>query len=148
STAQTWIVDYLPERQFDVRFVSGDTDLRSYGFRHDVSFGGGTTATAARQTPERRVEQRVADASVSGELAFPEQRVRGLLKLRPGDTFDFGRWQEDRDRLEDFYHRNGRLAAHVSSSRAASGDVVNLSYVIDAGPQTTIEISGIDADKG
>jgi len=141
STAQTWIVDYLPARQLDVRYVLNDDDLASYGFRHDVSFGGGTTATTARRASERRVEQRINDISITGDLAFPEQRVRGVLKLRRGDVFDFGRWQDDRDRLEDFYHQNGRLAARVSSMRAVNGDMVNLSYGIDAGPQTRIEIT-------
>ncbi len=144
STAQTWIVEYLPARQLDLRLVSDDEDLRSYGFRHDVSFGGGTTATAGRATTQRRVESRVAEVAVTGELAFPEERVRGLLRLRPRDTFDFARWQDDRDRLEDFYHQNGYLAARVSASRAANGDLVNLSYAIDAGPKTAIEVNGLE----
>src|SRR5262249_57896078 len=38
SDAQTWIVEYLPTRRVDLRLVSDDEDLRSYGFRHDVSF--------------------------------------------------------------------------------------------------------------
>ena len=145
STAQTWIVEYLPARQVNVRVVSDDADLRSYGFRHDVSFGGGTTSSgAARATPERRVEQRVAEVMVTGQLEVPEERIRGLLRLKPGDTFDFARWQDDRDRLEDFYHQNGRLAARVNASRAINGDVANLSYAIDAGPRTAIEVVGLD----
>ena len=147
STAQTWIVEYLPTRQVDLRVVSGDTDLLSYGFRHDVSFGGGTIATTTRAASERRVESRVADVNISGQLAFPEERIRALLKLRPRDTFDFGRWQEDRDRLEDFYHQNSRLAARVTASRATNGDVVNLAYTIEAGPQTTIEVSGVEVGR-
>jgi outer membrane protein assembly factor BamA len=59
----------------------------------------------------------------------------------------FARWQDDRDRLEDFYYRNGRLAARVNASREVNGDVVNLVYAIDAGPQTTIEVSGVDVDN-
>src|SRR5262249_31057848 len=78
---------------------------------------------------------------------FPEGRIRSLLKLGPGDTFDFARWQDDRDRLEDFYHRNARLAARITASREIKGDVVNLVYAIDAGPQTTIEVSGGDVDS-
>ena len=144
STAQTWIVEYLPARQLNLRYVLGDDDLSTYGFRHDVSFGGGTTPAAARPVSERRVEARVAEVSVSGDLVFPEQRVRALLKLGPRDRFDFGQWQDDRDRVEDFYHQNGHLAAHVNASRMVNGDVVNLSYVIDAGPQTTIEINGVE----
>ena len=144
SAAQTWIVEYLPTRQIDLRLVSGDNDLRSYGFRHDLSFGGGTAANANRTPSERRPEQRVADVRITGELGFPEQRIRGLLKLRPRDTFDFGRWQDDRDRLEDFYHRNGHLAARVNASREVNGEMVNLVYAIDAGPQTAVVVSGID----
>src|SRR6202008_4933218 len=104
-------------------------------------------AAAGRATPERRVEPRVAEVAVTGQLAFPEERVRGLLRLRPRDAFDFGRWQDDRDRLEDFYHQNGYLAARVSASRAANGDVVNLTYGIDAGPKTAIEGNGLDVGK-
>ena len=161
AAAQTWIVEYLPARRVELRLVSGDTNLRSYAFRHDVSFGG-TAAVARGPSAARRREARVAEVTITGQLAFPEERIRALLKLRPGDTFDFGRWQDDRDRLEDFYHQNGHLAAHVSASRAIStspsapraqssdaigGDVVTLSYVIDAGPRTAIEASGADLDR-
>src|SRR6185503_20435910 len=85
SDAQTWIVEYLPARRVDLRLVSDDQDLLSYGFRHEVSFGGGTTPTSSRRTTERRPDQHVADVRVSGDLAFPEERVRSLLKLGPRD---------------------------------------------------------------
>jgi len=148
SDAQTWIVEYLPARRVDLRLVSDDQDLLSYGFRHEVSFGGGTTPTSSRRTTERRPDQHVADVRVSGDLAFPEERVRSLLKLGPRDTFDFARWQDDRDRLEDFYHRNGRLAVRINASREVNGEAVNLVYAIDAGPQTAIEVSGVDVGSG
>jgi outer membrane protein assembly factor BamA/autotransporter translocation and assembly factor TamB len=144
SDAQTWIVEYLPTRRVDLRLVSDDQDLLAYGFRHEVSIGGGTTPTASRSSTERRSDQHIADVRISGDLAFPEERIRSLLKLRPRDTFDFARWQDDRDRLEDFYHQNGRLAARVNASREVNGEVVNLVYAIDAGPQTTVEVSGVD----
>jgi len=148
NTAQTWIVEYLPTRQIDVRLVVNDEDLRTYGFRHDVWFGGGTaTVTSQRGGGERRPEQRIAEVRISGDLGFPEARIRSLLTLRPRDVFDFGRWQDDRDRLEDFYHRNGHLAARVTASREVSGEVVNLVYAIDSGPQTTIEVSGVNVDN-
>lgn len=147
STAQTWIVEYLPARQLDIRFVNDDADLRSYAFRHDVSFGRGTAAAAARRSTGSREEQRIGDVTIEGPLAFPEPRIRGLLALEPRDTFDFARWQDDRDRLEDFYQQNGHLAARVTASRAVSGAVVNLTYVIDAGPATRIDVTGIDGDR-
>jgi len=147
STAQTWIVDYLPVRQIDMRVVSDDDDLRRYGFRHDLSFGGATATTGTRTTTEPRAGQRVGDVSVTGQLDVPEERIRALLKLRPGNTFDFGRWQDDRDRVEDFYHQNGHLAARVSASREVNGDVVNLAFAIDAGPRTAIEVTGVEVGR-
>ena len=37
---------------------------------------------------------RVTDVVITGQLAFPESRLRGLLQLNSGDRFDFGRWQD------------------------------------------------------
>src|SRR6185503_7868911 len=96
---------------------------------------------------DRRPDQHIAEVRIGGDLAFPEGRIRSLLKLGPGDTFEFARWQDDRDRVDDFYHRNARLAARITASREIKGDVVNLVYAIDAGPQTTIELRGVDVDS-
>src|SRR5258705_7957778 len=97
STAQTWIVDYLPVRQIDMRVVSDDDDLRRYGFRHDLSFRGGTTTTGTPTTTEPRAGQRLGGVFVTGQLDVPEERIRPPLKLRPADTLDFGPWPDDRD---------------------------------------------------
>ena len=39
--AQTWILDYQPVRQVDLRLVSNDENLRAYSVRHEISFGQG-----------------------------------------------------------------------------------------------------------
>ena len=44
SNAQTWILDYLPIRRLALRFVQDDDELRSYEFRHDVTFGAAPSA--------------------------------------------------------------------------------------------------------
>jgi outer membrane protein assembly factor BamA/autotransporter translocation and assembly factor TamB len=157
AAAQTWIVEYLPLRRVEVRVVSDDSDLRSYGFRHDMSFGGAAapasaaasaSAPAARSLPLLRSTQgRVADVVITGQPAFPEDRLRGLLRLKAGDRFDFGRWQDDRDRLEAFHHQNEHLAARVNASRMTAGDAVTLTYMIDAGPRTAITVTGVELDR-
>ncbi len=38
--AQTWIVEYRPAAQVEVRLVADDENLGTLGFRHDLSFGG------------------------------------------------------------------------------------------------------------
>ena len=78
-----------------------------------------------------------------GDLRFPEPQVRGVLRLNDGDRFDFIDWQEDRDRLERFYQRQQHWAARITTNRAESGAGVELTYTIDAGPETRIRVMGV-----
>jgi len=144
SDAQTWIIDYLPRRNLDLRLVSDDDDLRSYGFRHEVALGARAPAIQPR-APERQTV-RVATVDVTGDLALPEVGVREALRLSPGEAFDFAEWQDDRDRLESLYRREGYLTARVATRRTEQDGGVTLAYDIAAGPQTVIAATGIDLD--
>ena len=144
--AQTWIVDYLPARGLDLRLVSDDDDLRSYGFRHDVSIGTGGRRPAAAGSARQRRELRVVAVNLTGNLVLPEARVRDALQLGPGDRFDFGRWQTDRDRLERLYRMQGYLTARVVARRSDEGGGVALTYEIAPGPQTRIDVTGLTVD--
>jgi outer membrane protein assembly factor BamA/autotransporter translocation and assembly factor TamB len=146
SDAQTWIVDYLPRRNLDLRVVSDDDDLRSYGFRHDLTFG--TRAPAIQPRPPARPTVRVTAIDVSGNLVLPEMRVRGTLRLGPGDTFDFAEWQTDRDRLENLYRSEGYLTPRITPRRMEQDGGVTLAYSIEAGPRTVVTVNGIDLDAG
>ncbi|MBI2186501.1 MAG: translocation/assembly module TamB domain-containing protein [Acidobacteria bacterium] len=146
SDAQTWIIDYLPRRGLELRLVSDDEDLRSYGFRHDISFGAAARRPTVEAGARQARETRVAAVDVAGDLALPEARAREALQLDPGDRFDFGRWQEDRDALEGLYRREGYLTARVAARRMGAADGVALRYEITAGPQTRIETTGLDLD--
>jgi outer membrane protein assembly factor BamA/autotransporter translocation and assembly factor TamB len=142
SSAQTWIIDYLPIRRVALRFVSDDDELRSYEFRHDVTFG---TAPAAIRSGDasREVRQpRVGSVRIMGNPGFPEPEVRGQLRLIEGDRFDFIDWQDDRDRLERFYRNRQHLAARITTGREESGERVDLTYTIEAGPETHIRVNG------
>jgi len=146
--AQAWIVDYRPFRNVEARFVSDDDDLRSYGFRHDVSFGGGAIGrparAAARGAPRR--ELKIERVDVRGTLVLPERTVRSELRLSQGDDFDFVEWQRDRERLEDLYRREGYDEARVQVDRSESAPGVALTYTIAAGPRTRLVVSGYELD--
>jgi outer membrane protein assembly factor BamA len=145
SDAQTWIIDYLPLRNLDLRVVSDDADLRSYGLRHDIAFG--TRAPGIEARPPERPTLRVATVDVSGDLALPEMRVRETLRLRPGERFDFAEWQTDRDRLESLYRSEGYLTARVTARRMDQGQTVTLAYQIAAGPRTLIAVAGLEVSS-
>jgi outer membrane protein assembly factor BamA/autotransporter translocation and assembly factor TamB len=140
NDAQTWIVDYQPIPPVDLRLVSHDDDLRSYEFRHDVSFG--TAGAERRAAPGERPVMKVTAVSFSGELGVPEASLRDVLGLERGDTFDFSDWQRDRDRLEQVLHRLAYREAQVSARKVESGLGVMLEYDIEAGPLTAISVTG------
>lgn len=127
SNAQTWIVDYLPLRQINLRWVSDDDDLQSYQFRHDVSFGDDRERRPKTESEDTR-ERRVTSVTTTGNLVLPEQRVRGTLRLSAGDRFDFADWQKDRDSLEELYRNEGYREVRISAKRRENADAVELSY--------------------
>jgi outer membrane protein assembly factor BamA/autotransporter translocation and assembly factor TamB len=138
--AQTWIIDYRPLSQLNLRLVSDDDNMRAYEFRHDLSVGGG---------PERRArveneagDIRVVDVTITIDGGISEARLRQVLRLEPGDSFDFLEWQSDRDRLEELLHRVGRLQARINARRQPRDDGVALIYDIAAGPATRTVVTG------
>ena len=148
SAAQTWIVDYVPLRRVELRLVSDDDDLRSYGFRHDMTFGGGAPRAIQSAGESQRTRQlRVAAVSITGELVFAEARIQELIRLRQGSRFDFGTWQTDRDRIEEFYRRSGYFTAAVKTTRMETGDQVALVYQVAPGPTTSIIVTGLPVDN-
>ncbi|HZL94667.1 MAG TPA: translocation/assembly module TamB domain-containing protein, partial [Vicinamibacterales bacterium] len=147
SNDQTWIVDYLPVRRIALRFVSDDDDLRSYAFRHDVTFGNAPNAIRSGNVSREVKQPRVSSIRLMGDLRFPEPQVRGELGLKGGDRFDFIDWQEDRDRLERFYQREQHWAARITTNRAESDAGVELTYTIDAGPETRIRVMGVSLSR-
>ncbi|HEU4687877.1 MAG TPA: translocation/assembly module TamB domain-containing protein, partial [Vicinamibacterales bacterium] len=142
SSAQTWIVDYLPIRRLALRFVSDDDDLRSYEFRHDVTFGTAPAAIRSGDASREVRPPRVGVVRLIGNLGFPEPEVRRQIELKDGDRFDFIDWQEDRDRLERFYQSRQHLAARITTGREESAEQVDLTYTIEAGPETHIRVTG------
>ncbi|MEE2638765.1 MAG: translocation/assembly module TamB domain-containing protein, partial [Acidobacteriota bacterium] len=92
----TWIVNYLPRRNIELRLVIDDETDRSYEFRHAVTFGQRPRETT---TTQRQPEPRVSGVQVSGDTGELETELRRLVRLETGNWFDFLRWQDSRDRI-------------------------------------------------
>ena len=137
----TWIVNYLPRPNVEVRLVIDDETDRAYEFRHAVSFGG-TRATGTRS--DARVVPRVAAIEFSGAMGLSEPELRGLVRLEEGDEFNFLRWQDSRDRIERTLWDRGYQEARVRMRRTPDEDgaTVALGLDIDAGPRCVIEPRG------
>ena len=140
----TWIAIYRPIQSVEVRGATQDDGSRSYEFRHEFSFGGSSSPSPRLDSAERSVE-RVTDVRIGGSPGYPVEDIRRQLHLKTGERFDFYRWQQDRDRLQRFYHEREFLEARIAARRTSvptgqSGVV--LEYDIERGPQTKLTIDG------
>ena len=78
SSAQTWILDYLPVRRLALRFVQDDDELRSYEFRHDLTFGTAPNAIRSGDVSRQAPRPRVSSIRLMGGLASPRTRFAAL----------------------------------------------------------------------
>ena len=140
SGGLTWIVSYSPKSNLVLRAVNQDSGDRVYDFRHDLTFG----RPANFKRPVRRPRETVIHVQISGAGA-DENALRSQLKVKEGDRFSFFRWQDDRERIENFFHERERFEARVVTRRMpepADATMINLSYEIRPGPRTTVQVQG------
>ncbi len=156
SGGLSWIVSWMPKRTLNLRVTSLDNGTRRYDFMQELSLLGPPLSAAA--SDEASAPRHVAEVRFAGSPGEPRNTLLGRLKLKAGDTFDFFRWQDDRDRLERYYQQQGYFEASVQTQRAdvtvpASGDeparpAVALTYTIEPGPRTTLQVDGYTLPAG
>ena len=143
----TWIMSYRPGRDVTLRATTNDDGSGNYEFRHELVFGAAPGferpgSSSGRPGPVARV----ADVGFTGAPGVDERDLRALLRLRPGDRFNFYRWQQDRDRLLAWYHDHDFLEARVAARRQETPEApdagVVLEYDIERGPSTTLTVDG------
>ncbi len=137
----TFIISYFPVRNLEVRAISRDNSDVGIGLRHLLQFGGTPPAggTVRAAAPD------IAGIGFQGELApLTEEDLRGHLRLRPGDRFEFYRWQQDIDRLTEVYTDLDFLEARVRSNRTDRKDgPIDLTVTVERGPLSRIVVEGI-----
>lgn len=132
------VVSYRPWRGLELRGTQRDNSDRNYAIRHQITFGGVPAEAVAR-----RVLPRIAAVDIEGAPGADEPALRRLLKLGPGDRFDFVKWRDEIDRLRAWYHERGRLEARVRADRATRDDgSIALRYRVTPGPETALDLRG------
>lgn len=138
----TTIVAYHPRRNAELRVVSEENNDRLYDFRHDVIIGG--VSAPAAVVPVMR--PRVGAIRFTGEPGRMAGELQRQLSLTTGRTFDFFRWQQDRESLERFCRDRGYLEARVVTRRSEGGSAtartVDLEYEVHLGRRTIVDITG------
>lgn len=142
SGKTTFIVSYFPLDNLELRAISRDDGTQGFGVRHQMTLGG----TPAQRTAAPREEVLVNEVRLEGTLApFTEDELRRTLRVRPGRPFEFHEWQADLDGLTARYVERGFVEARVRGARDPIGEAaVIVVYTITPGPETRIQVDGID----
>lgn len=151
SNDLTSIAIFRPVRALELRATTRDNNARTYEFRHELNAGG--RAATARTSSSRAPEPRVSAVRWAGSPGFEERDLRGHVKLDEGDRFDFYRWQQDRDRLANFYHDRGYFETRIRATREVVKDssdepTLALTYTVERGPATSIVVEGATLPGG
>jgi hypothetical protein len=114
----TWIVVYKPRRNLEFRVASLDNTDQTIEVRHRFTFGPGGQpapgdAKTRAQSPSGGPQETVDAVVIGGEPDETTARLRSLLELAPGRTFDFRKWLRDHERIRRFYIDAGYLTARV-----------------------------------
>jgi outer membrane protein assembly factor BamA len=142
SGGLTWIVSYAALPALRLRVVSQDDGQRLYGFQHELSFGKPSNS----KRPESAEPPVVREVVITGAGA-DEAEIRSRLKVKPGSRFSLFTWQDDRERIEEFYQERQQLEARVVTRRTADPDdpsSLRLTYTITPGPRTSLVVDGYE----
>ena len=143
----TWIVSYRPVRAVTLRATTNDDGSRAYEYRQQLVFGGPAGAARAEPAAQRAPAPRVSEVRFTDAPASDEHGLRALLRVGPGDRFNFFRWQQDRDRLAGWYQERGFLEARITARREERTDgttqsEVALEYRVERGPLAKLTVEG------
>jgi outer membrane protein insertion porin family len=142
----TWVLVWKPTAVNEIRASSVEDGTRSLEFRRTVVFGPGAPAGTANARRAAAAQSRtIVDAvRITGAPGFTEPELSQKLELGPGARFNVRQWIEDRHRLENFYLERGYQRVRIASTRSRTTDPshVSLTYNIERGPKTIIEVTG------
>ncbi len=138
---QTWIVNYNSFRKFNLRGVSRDNGEYSAGLEHQIDFGG-VGSSAFENDSFLKKENIVRSVEIKGTPHFPYKKLRNIMKVKEKRRFDFFSYQEDTDRLRDFYRRNDFLDVSIETERKEEDGFVDLIFRIEAGGPIILNYSG------
>lgn len=135
---QIYDVQYDVTRRFQTEGTKQSDNSYRFDFRHDVQFGGATSAPATKRTGG----QQIGNITFTGSPVFPAEQLGGKLNVQAGDNYDFFKFQKGIDRLRNFYSENGYLEARINATRQEAGSKIDVSIQIEAGPKVEFVYEG------
>ncbi len=84
---------------------------------------------------------RIGDISITGMKLHPEALLKRILRMKSGAVFSPSRIDKDRERLEEFYGRDGHLDTQVGITRKSNITTgnIDLIYTVNESDKFTVE---------
>jgi outer membrane protein insertion porin family len=145
-TTPGWLTWYTKNDQYSKQKLAGDLEtLRSYYTnRGYLEFN--VDSTQVSITPDKREiyitvnitegpKYNVSEVRLAGELLLPEEELRRLITLHPGETFSRERLTESAKRISDRLSNDGYAFANVNAVPELDKDKrqVSFTFFIDPG---------------
>lgn len=92
---------------------------------------------------------RIGDISITGSKLHPEALLKRILRQKSGSVFSPSRIDKDRERLEEFYGRDGHLDTQVQivrKSNITTGNI-DLIYQVNESDKFTVESIVIEGNS-
>jgi len=153
-----WLTWYSKADQYSRQKLAADLEtLRSYYLdRGYLEFN--VESTQVSITPDKKdiyitiavnegPPYKVSDVKVAGELLLPEEVIRKLITLKPGDTFSRARVTESTKKISDRLGADGYAFANVNAAPELNKEKreASFTFIIDPGRRVyvrRINISG------
>ena len=153
-----WLTWYSKADQYSRQKLAADLEtLRSYYLdRGYLEFN--VESTQVSITPDKKdiyitiavnegPPYKVSDVKVAGELLLPEEEIRKLITLKPGDTFSRARVTESTKKISDRLGADGYAFANVNAAPELNKEKreASFTFIIDPGRRVyvrRINISG------
>jgi outer membrane protein insertion porin family len=91
---------------------------------------------------------RVESVRFEGVGPVPENRLRSILELKPGDPLDIPKQDQSREAVHNEYTERGYVASVVRDSLEVEGTRVRIVYRVEAGPPTVLDSVIVEGTAG
>ncbi len=146
SNDQIYAVEYDVSRRLFARAIRQSDNTYRFDFQHNLPFGGGPALGSP--VPAPRAKLRVGKISFEGDTLLQEKALLGKLGVKRGKPYDYFKVRKGIDRLQRYYHDRGRLEARITDTHETRGNLVDLVFHVDLGPEVTLVFKGNYVPRG
>jgi outer membrane protein insertion porin family len=84
--------------------------------------------------------------SFHGNTIFPEEKLRKVVKFKPGEFYDQKKFEETLTELNNLYQEEGYIYVQILDNTSTQGNVVNIDYQITEGVPANIHFVRIEGN--